>query len=298
MADGFVPVHNSCTMVYGNNNEFTARMELVQKLQGGVIIEVSDAEEAKIAEEAGACSFVVYHGTPRMPSPDLIKEIKQAVSIPIMARVRVGHFVEAQILEAIGVDCVDESELLGIADSDNYINKHSFCVPFACGCKCFEEALMRLTEGATIIWMQGGRSRWGSSRPDSIAETVRIVRSVMMKVRNLTNADENEVFTFAKKMAVPYDLVAQIRQIGRLPALQFAAGGIGTPADAALMMQLGCDGVFVGSEIFSCSDPYKQVQAIVQAVKHYNDPHVLAESSSGLEDTESEDDGGFIAYLV
>lgn len=157
---------------------------------------------------------------------------------------------------------------------------------------------MRVTEGATIIWMQGSRSRWSSSGPDSIVETVQIVRSVMMEVRNLTNADEDEVFTFAKKMAVPYDLVAQIRQIGRLPVLLFAAGGIWTPADAALMMQLGCDGVYIGSEIFSCVDPYKQVQAIVQAVKHYNDPHVLAESCSGLEDTESEDDGGFIAYLV
>lgn len=297
MADAFVPVHNSCPAVYGNN-QFTGRMEVVQKLHGGVIIEVSDVEEAKIAEEAGACSIVVHHGTPRMPTPDLIKEIKQAVSIPIMARVRVGHFVEAQIMEAIGVDCVDESELLGIADNDNYINKRSFCVPFACGCKHLEEVLMRVTEGATIIWMQGGRFRRSSSRPDNIAETVQIVRSVMMKVRKLANADENEVFTFAKKMAVPYDLVAQIRQTGRLPVRLFAAGGIGTPADAALMMQLGCDGVYIGSEIFGCMDPYKQVQAIVQAVKHYNDPHVLAESSSGLEDTESEDDGGFIAYLV
>ncbi|XP_031252690.1 pyridoxal 5'-phosphate synthase-like subunit PDX1.2 [Pistacia vera] len=293
MADGAVPVHNTGTMVEAKSNQVIAKLGLVQKLQGGAIIEVTDVEQAQIAEEAGACSIVIHHGISQ-PNSYLIKDIKQAVSIPIMARVRVGHFVEAQILEAMGVDCIDESELLGIADSDNYINKHKFHVPFACKCQHLREAMMRAAEGAAIIWLHGSRNGWNSSTSGTIVETIQNVRSVMKKVRSLTDEDEDEVLTFSMKMGVPYDIVAQTKQIGRLPVMQIAAGGIQTPADAALMMQLGCDGVLVGSDIFSGLDPYRQVRSIVQAVKYYNDPYELMGICFGLEDVEA---GSEVEYL-
>ncbi|CAI0423034.1 unnamed protein product [Linum tenue] len=222
-------------------------------------------------------------GISRMPDPSLVKEIKRAVSVPVLARVRVGHFVEAQILEAIDVDYIDESEVLAPADEDHFINKHNFGVPFVCGCRNLGEALRRVREGAAMIRTQGEIVARGC-----IAETVRNVRSVMGEIRILNNMDEDEVFAFAKKIAAPYDLVVQAKQMGRLPVVLFAGGGIVTPADAALMMQLGCDGVFIGNEVFDCDDPYKRVRGIMQAVRHYNDPQVLVESSSGLEDSMAE----------
>ncbi|MBA0720100.1 hypothetical protein Golax_007739 [Gossypium laxum] len=215
-----------------------------------------------------------------MPDPSIIKQIKRCVLIPVMARSRVGHFVEAQILERVGVDYIDESEVLAIADEDNFINKHNFGCPFVCGCKNLGDALRRVREGAAMIRTQGDLLGTGN-----IAETVKNVRSVMGEIRILNNMDEDEVFAFSKEIAAPYDLVAQTKQMGRLPVVHFAAGGIVTPADAALMMQLGCDGVFVGSEVFdNGSDPYKRVRGIVEAVRHYNDPHVLVENSCGLEE--------------
>lgn len=282
--DGAVTVYNSSAITTdAKKNPFSIKVGLAQMLRGGAIIEVTNLEQAKIAESAGACCITVsepiHQGISRMLDPSLIKEIKQTVSIPVMAKARVGHFVEAQILEAICVDYIDENEVLAIADEDNYINKHNFGATFVCGCRDLGQALSRVREGAAMIRTQGDLSGSGN-----IVETVRNVRSVMGQIRILTNMDEDEVFSFAKKIAAPYDLVAQTKQMGRLPVVHFAAGGIVTPADAALMLQLGCDGVFVGSEIFNCSDPYKRVRAIVQAVRHYNDPHVLGECCSGLAD--------------
>lgn len=281
--DGAVTVYSGSAITDAKKNPFSIKAGLAQMLRGGAIVEVSSVEQAKIAEAAGACSIMVSEpsrpGIKRMPDPSLVKIVKRAVSVPVMSRVRVGHFVEAQILESIGLDYIDESEVLGLADEYNFINKHNFRFPFVCGCRNLGEALRRIREGAAMIRIQGDLLNSGN-----IVETVKNVRSLMGDIRILNNMDEDEVFTFAKKIAAPYDLVAQTKQMGRLPVVQFAAGGVVTPADAALMMQLGCDGVFVGSEVFECSDPYKKVRGIVQAVRHYNDPHVLVESSCGLED--------------
>ncbi|KAL3735848.1 hypothetical protein ACJRO7_024902 [Eucalyptus globulus] len=281
--EGVVTVYNSNVVADTKKNPFSLKVGMAQMLRGGAIFEATSVEQAKIAEEAGACSVVVSHpsgaatGISRMPDPSLIKDVKRAVSIPIVARARVGHFVEAQILEAVGVDYIDESEAIAIADEDNYINKHNFRSPFVCGCRSLGEALRRVREGAAMIRIQGDLDRSGD-----VVETVKNVRSVMGEMRVLNNMDDDEVFAFAKKIEAPYDLVAQSKQMGRLPVVHFAAGGIVTPADAALMMQLGCDGVFVGSEVFDCSDPYKRVQGIVRGVRHYTDPHVLVETCSGL----------------
>lgn len=281
--DGAVTVYNNTAITDAKKNPFSFKVGLAQMLRGGAILEVMSPEQAKIAEEAGACSIVVSEpsrgGILRMPDLDLIKGIKQGVSIPVVARARVGHFVEAQILERIGVDYIDESEVLAIADEDHFINKHNFRSAFFCGCRNLGDALRRVREGAAIIRTQGDLSGSGN-----IVQTVKNVRSVMGDIRVLNNMDEDEVFSFAKKISAPYELVAQTKQMGRLPVVHFAAGGIVTPADAAMMMQLGCDGVFVGSEVFDCSDPIKRVRGIVQAVRHYNDPQVLVESCSGLED--------------
>ncbi|KAK4269400.1 hypothetical protein QN277_022560 [Acacia crassicarpa] len=279
--DGTVTVYNSTVITDPNTNPFSFKAGVAQMLRGGAIFEVSSIPQAKIAEEAGACAIVVSEpscsGISRMIDPSLVKEIKRAVSIPIIARARVGHFVEAQILQAVGVDYIDESELLALADDQNYINKHNFRIPFVCGSGNLGEALRRIREGAAMIRTQGELSGSGN-----IAETLRNVRSVMGQIRTLSNMDEDEVFAFSKKIEAPYDLVAQIKPMGRLPVVNFAAGGIVTPADAALMMQLGCDGVFVGSEIFDCSDPYKRARGIIQAVRNYSDPNVLAEAMVGL----------------
>ncbi|KAF2301271.1 hypothetical protein GH714_022277 [Hevea brasiliensis] len=257
--DGAVTVYNSSVITDAKKNPYSIKVGLAQMLRGGAIVEVTNLQAAKIAEDAGACAIVVAEptrrGIRRMPDPSLIKEIKRAVSIPVMAPARVGHFVEAQILEAVGVDYIDESEILAIADEDNFINKHNFRCPFICGCQNLGEALRRVREGGAMIRIQGEVLGHGN-----IAETVRNVRNVMKEIRVLNNMDEDE----------------------------FAAGGIVTPADAALMMQLGCDGIFVGNEVFDCADPYKRVRAIVQAVRHYNDPHVLVESSCELDEAMAE----------
>ncbi|KAL6503940.1 pyridoxine biosynthesis protein [Orobanche gracilis] len=288
--------------VYGNGaitetsttkkSSFPVKVGLAQMLRGGVIMDVVNAEQARIAEEAGACAVMALERVPadiraqggvaRMSDPQLIKDIKRAVTIPVMAKARIGHFVEAQILEAIGVDYVDESEVLTPADEDNHINKHNFQVtnpfqiPFVCGCRNLGEALRRIREGAAMIRTKG------EAGTGNIIEAVRHVRSVMGEIRVLRNMDDDEVFTYAKKLSAPYDLVMQTKQLGRLPVVQFAAGGVATPADAALMMQLGCDGVFVGSGVFKSGDPARRARAIVQAVTHYSDPDVLAEVSCGL----------------
>lgn len=287
--DGAVTLYNTTIVATDPSSKnptacFSIKVGLAQILRGGAIVEVSNTNQAKIAESAGACCLSVVEpvssrrGIGRMADPSLIKEIKRAVSLPVVAKARVGHFVEAQILESLGVDYVDENELLSIADEDHFINKHNFRVPFICGCRDLGEALRRIREGAAMVRSQGDRSFTGD-----IVETVGNVRRIMGDIRILNNMDDDEVFTFAKKIGAPYDLVAQTKQMGRLPVVHFAGGGIVTPADAAIMMQLGCDGVFVGSEIFDdCSDPYKRVRAIVEAVRNYNDPHVLAETSSGL----------------
>ncbi|KAF3449552.1 hypothetical protein FNV43_RR10281 [Rhamnella rubrinervis] len=269
-----------------NNSPFSVKVGLAQMLRGGVIMDVVNAEQARIAEESGACAVMALERVPadiraqggvaRMSDPQLIKEIKQAVTIPVMAKARIGHFVEAQILEAIGIDYVDESEVLTVADEDNHINKHNFRIPFVCGCRNLGEALRRVREGAAMIRTKG------EAGTGNVVEAVRHVRSVMGDIRALRNMDDDEVFTYAKKIAAPFDLVMQTKQLGRLPVVQFAAGGVATPADAALMMQLGCDGVFVGSGVFKSGDPAKRARAIVQAVTHYSDPQILTEVSCGL----------------
>ncbi|KAM0020238.1 putative pyridoxal 5'-phosphate synthase (glutamine hydrolyzing) [Helianthus debilis subsp. tardiflorus] len=284
----------SAVTVYGNNaitdpsknnnkNNFSVKVGLAQMLRGGAIIEVTTVDQAKIAESAGACCVIVSEpsgsGIQRMLDPAVVKQIQRSVNVPVMAKARVGHFVEAQILEAVGVDYIDENELDSVADEDHFINKHNFQIPFVCGCGSLGEGLRRVREGAAMIRTQGDRSGSGN-----IAETVKHVRDVMGKIRVLTNMDEDEVFTFAKELGAPYDILAQTKQMGRLPVVNFASGGIVTPADAALMMQLGCDGVFVGSEVFNSVDPYKSVRAIVQAVRNYNDAHILAKVSNGLND--------------
>ncbi|KAJ7949976.1 Pyridoxal 5'-phosphate synthase subunit PDX1 [Quillaja saponaria] len=283
---GVVAVYGNGTITETKQSPFSVKVGLAQMLRGGVIMDVVNAEQARIAEEAGACAVMALERVPadiraqggvaRMSDPQLIKEIKQAVTIPVMAKARIGHFVEAQILEAIGIDYVDESEVLTLADEENHINKHNFRIPFVCGCRNLGEALRRIREGAAMIRTKG------EAGTGNVIEAVRHVRSVMGDIRLLRNMDDDEVFTFAKKIAAPYDLVLQTKQLGRLPVVQFAAGGVATPADAALMMQLGCDGVFVGSGVFKSGDPAKRARAIVQAVTHYNDPNVLAEVSCNL----------------
>ncbi|XP_020577124.1 probable pyridoxal 5'-phosphate synthase subunit PDX1.1 [Phalaenopsis equestris] len=265
---------------------FSVKVGLAQMLRGGVIMDVVNAEQARVAEEAGACAVMALERVPadiraqggvaRMSDPGLIKEIKQAVTIPVMAKARIGHFVEAQILEAIGVDYVDESEVLTPADDYHHINKHNFRVPFVCGCRDLGEALRRIREGAAMIRTKG------EAGTGNVVEAVRHVRSVLGEIRALRNMDDDEVFSFAKRIAAPYDLVMQTKQLGRLPVVNFAAGGVATPADAALMMQLGCDGVFVGSGIFKSGDPARRARAIVQAVTHFSDPEILADISCDL----------------
>lgn len=285
--DGAVTLYSGAAITDAKKNPFSIKVGLAHKLRGGAVVEVTSPEQARVAESAGSCCVVVSDparpGISRMPQPELVKEIKRSVSIPVMAPARRGHFVEAQILEAIGVDYVDENETLAAADVENFINKHNFVVPFVCGCRDLGEALSRVREGAAMIRTQGDLSRSGD-----IVETVRNVRKVMGNIRVLTNLDEDEVFAFSKRIAAPYDVVAQTKQMGRLPVVHFAAGGIVTAADVALMMQLGCDGVFIGNEVYDNDvDPYKRVSAIVEAVRNYNDPAVLAEASTGLDEAMS-----------
>jgi len=259
---------------------------LAQMLKGGVIMDVINVEQAKIAEAAGAVAVMALERVPadiradggvaRMSDPDMILAIKKAVSIPVMAKARIGHFVEAQILEALEVDYIDESEVLTMADEDNHINKHKFSVPFVCGCRNLGEALRRCAEGAAMLRTKG------EAGTGNIVEAVRHARAVQREIRTLRAMDDDELYVFAKNIQAPLDLVQYVAKEGRLPVVNFAAGGVATPADAALMMQLGVDGVFVGSGIFKSGDPTKRARAIVSAVTHYNDAKKLAELSAGL----------------
>jgi len=265
---------------------FGVKSGLAQMLKGGVIMDVVNAEQARIAEEAGACAVMALERVPadiraeggvaRMSDPQMIKEIIDAVTIPVMAKVRIGHFVEAQILQAIGVDYIDESEVLTPADDEHHINKHSFKVPFVCGARDLGEALRRISEGAAFIRTKG------EAGTGNVVEAVRHSRAVMSQIRQASVMTEEELYLFAKELQVSFHLLKETARLKRLPVVNFAAGGIATPADAALMMQLGCDGVFVGSGIFHSGDPAKRARAIVQAVTHYNNPKILADVSENL----------------
>jgi pyridoxal 5'-phosphate synthase pdxS subunit len=267
-------------------NTFTVKKGLAQMLKGGVIMDVVTAEHAKIAEDAGAVAVMALERVPadiraqggvaRMSDPELILQIMDAVSIPVMAKCRIGHFVEAQILEAIGVDYIDESEVLTPADEEHHIYKHDFKVPFVCGCRNLGEALRRIGEGAAMIRTKG------EAGTGDVVEAVRHARTVMGEIRRLQNLPDEELMAFSKEIGAPYQLVVETRQEGRMPVVNFAAGGVATPADAALMMQLGVDGVFVGSGIFKSGEPAKRAVAIVKAVTHYHDPYILAEVSRNL----------------
>ena len=264
----------------------TVKRGLAQMLKGGVIMDVVTAEHAKIAEDSGACAVMALERVPadirasggvaRMSDPEVIQRIMDSVSIPVMAKVRIGHFVEAQILESMGVDYIDESEVLTPADEAHHINKWDFKVPFVCGCRNLGEALRRLGEGAAMIRTKG------EAGTGDVVEAVRHMRSVMGEIRKLQNMPDDELMSEAKALGAPYELLKHTRELGRLPVVNFAAGGLATPADAALMMQLGADGVFVGSGIFKSEDPAPRAHAIVKAVTNYNDPAVLAEVSRGL----------------
>ncbi len=265
---------------------FSVKKGLAQMLKGGVIMDVVTVDHAKIAEDAGAVAVMAlervpadiraHGGVARMSDPELILEIMESVSIPVMAKCRIGHFVEAQILEAIGVDYIDESEVLTPADEAHHINKHDFKVPFVCGCRNLGEALRRIGEGAAMIRTKG------EAGTGDVVEAVRHARSVLGEIRRLQNMPEEELMAYAKDISAPYALVKETRELGRLPVVNFAAGGIATPADTGLMMQLGVDGVFVGSGIFKSGDPAKRAAAIVKATTHFNDPQILAEVSRNL----------------
>jgi pyridoxal 5'-phosphate synthase pdxS subunit len=265
---------------------FEVKKGLAQMLKGGVIMDVVNADHAKIAEDAGACAVMALERVPadiradggvaRMSDPDMINKIMEAVTIPVMAKCRIGHFVEAQILESLGVDYIDESEVLTPADESNHINKHDFKVPFVCGCRNLGEALRRIGEGAAMIRTKG------EAGTGDVVEAVRHARTVFGEIRRLQNMPEEEVMAFAKEIGAPFELMLEVRRLGRLPVVNFAAGGIATPADAALMMQLGVDGVFVGSGIFKSGDPSKRASAIVKATTHFKDAKILAEVSRNL----------------
>lgn len=264
----------------------TVKRGLAQMLKGGVILDVVTPEQARIAEDAGAVAVMalervpadirVQGGVARMSDPGLIEDIMNAVSIPVMAKVRIGHFVEAQILEALGVDYIDESEVLTPADEDYHINKHDFNVPFVCGCRNLGEALRRVGEGAAMIRTKG------EAGTGDVVEAVRHARSVLGEIRRLQNMPNEELMTYSKNIGAPYQLVVETKELGRLPVVNFAAGGIATPADAGLMMQLGVDGVFVGSGIFKSGDPARRAKAIVEATTHFNNPEILARVSRNL----------------
>jgi pyridoxal 5'-phosphate synthase pdxS subunit len=279
------------TQTNGNNNGVqkgteTVKRGLAQMLKGGVIMDVVNADQARIAEEAGAVAVMalervpadirVQGGVARMSDPGMIEEIMNAVSIPVMAKVRIGHFVEAQILEAIGVDYIDESEVLTPADDEYHVDKHNFNIPFVCGCRNLGEALRRIGEGAAMIRTKG------EAGTGDVVEAVRHARSVLGEMRRLQNMPSEELMTYAKNIGAPYHLVREVAETGKLPVVNFAAGGIATPADAALLMQIGVDGVFVGSGIFKSGDPAKRAKAIVEATTHFNNPEILARVSRNL----------------
>ncbi|APF18682.1 pyridoxal 5'-phosphate synthase lyase subunit PdxS [Caldithrix abyssi] len=269
-----------------DNKDFKVKVGLAEMLKGGVIMDVTNAEQAKIAEDAGAVAVMALEripadiraqgGVARMSNPKMIKEIMEAVSIPVMAKCRIGHFAEAQVLQSIGVDFVDESEVLTPADDKNHIWKHDFKVPFVCGCRDLGEALRRIAEGAAMIRTKG------EAGSGNIVEAVRHMRSVVGEMRRITNMNYDELTSYAKNLGAPLELVLYIKENGKLPVPNFSAGGIATPADAALMMQLGAESVFVGSGIFKSEDPEARAKAIVLATTHYDDPDVVARASEGL----------------
>lgn len=267
-------------------SRYDLNKNLAQMLKGGVIMDVTTAAEAKIAEEAGACAVMALERVPadirknggvaRMSDPKMIKEIQAAVSIPVMTKVRIGHFVEAQILEALEIDYIDESEVLTPADDRFHVDKTLFKVPFVCGSRNLGEALRRISEGASMIRTKG------EPGTGDVIEAVKHMRTLNEDIRKVVSSPESELYHIAKELEAPYDLVKYVHDNGKLPVVNFAAGGVATPADAALMMQLGCDGVFVGSGIFKSGDPAKRAAAIVKAVTNYNDPKILAEISEDL----------------
>jgi pyridoxal 5'-phosphate synthase pdxS subunit len=259
---------------------------LAQMLKGGVIMDVVTADQAKIAEQAGACAVMalervpadirVHGGVARMSDPDIIYKIMDSVSIPVMAKCRIGHFVEAQILEAIGVDYIDESEVLTPADQHHHVDKYAFKIPFVCGCRNLGEALRRIGEGAAMIRTKG------EAGTGDVVEAVFHARTVFGEIRRLISMGNEELMAFAKEIGAPYELLKETRDLGHLPVVNFAAGGIATPADAALMMQLGVDGVFVGSGIFKSGNPERRAKSIVEATTHFRDPKIIAEVSRNL----------------
>jgi len=269
-----------------DKSTWTTKKGLAQMLKGGVIMDVVTAEQAKIAEDAGAVAVMALERVPadiraaggvaRMSDPTKILEIMEAVSVPVMAKARIGHFVEAQVLEALGVDYIDESEVLTPADEDHHIDKHQFKVPFVCGCRDLGEALRRIGEGAAMIRTKG------EAGTGNIVEAVRHIRAVHGGIRRLQGMREDELYAAAKELQAPVDLVQDVAHNGKLPVVNFVAGGIATPSDAALAMQLGAEGVFVGSGIFKSEDPARTAHAIVQATTHYDNPKIIAEVSRGL----------------
>jgi pyridoxal 5'-phosphate synthase pdxS subunit len=273
-------------MINMEKGTFETKVGLAEMLKGGVIMDVTNAEQAKIAEDAGAVAVMALEripadirqtgGVARMSDPKMIQDIQEAVSIPVMAKCRIGHFAEAQILEQIGIDFIDESEVLTPADEANHIAKHQFKVPFVCGCRDLGEALRRIGEGAAMIRTKG------EAGTGNIVEAVRHMRQVMGEIRRLMVLNEDELMATAKNLGAPYELVRKTRDLGKLPVPNFAAGGVATPADASLMMQLGAESVFVGSGIFKSADPQVRAHAIVQAVTHYDNPEVLLRVSTGL----------------
>ncbi|MGB4338719.1 MAG: pyridoxal 5'-phosphate synthase lyase subunit PdxS [Bacillota bacterium] len=268
------------------NSRYELNKNLAQMLKGGVIMDVTTPEQARIAEEAGACAVMALERVPadiraaggvaRMSDPKMIRAIQEAVSVPVMAKVRIGHFVEAQILQALEIDFIDESEVLTPADDTYHIDKTKFDVPFVCGARDLGEALRRIAEGASMIRTKG------EAGTGDIVQAVRHLRLINKQIRQVQSMRDDELFQAAKELEVPYDLVRYVHEHGRLPVVNFAAGGVATPADAALMMQLGAEGVFVGSGIFKSGNPKKRARAIVRAVTNYNDPHILAEVSEDL----------------
>ncbi|XP_065895466.1 pyridoxal 5'-phosphate synthase subunit SNZERR-like [Dysidea avara] len=267
---------------------FTLKAGLAQMLKGGIIMDVTDAAQAKIAEEAGACAVMALERVPadirrdggvaRMSDPKKIKEIMAAVTIPVMAKVRIGHFVEAQILESLGVDFIDESEVLSPADGENHVDKHPFKIPFVCGARNLGEALRRVSEGAAMIRTKG------EAGTGNVVQAVKHARAIQQEIRIAQSMTNTELYGYAKKLGVDVELLRKTRELGRLPVVNFAAGGLATPADVGLLMQLGVDGVFVGSGIFKSANPKKRAAAMVQAVTHYNDPAILARVSEDLGD--------------
>ena len=270
----------------GTEGTWGVKMGLAQMLKGGVIMDVVTAEHAKIAEDAGACAVMALERVPsdiradggvaRMSDPEMVLSIMETVTIPVMAKCRIGHFAEARILEAIGIDYIDESEVLTPADESHHVWKHDFKMPFVCGCRDLGEALRRIGEGAAMIRTKG------EAGTGNVVEAVRHIRSVTDHIRRLQNMPDDELPAEAKNLGASLDLVIEVKRLGRLPVVNFAAGGLATPADAALMMWLGCDGVFVGSGIFKAEDPARRAKSVVQAVTHYQDWDVVAEVSKGL----------------